>query len=333
MKNRRSFLEVSYLFVVLCFSLSASVFEVKASDFVLKQKKAVVTIYVNDKNGNEIVSGSGFIVDRNGIIAANCKLISRWLEDVEYTLMVKTEGETFYPINKLIAYSRRHDIALFEINAESLPVAGLPADFKAADYIKRHLLIYKRTVKTALPKPPAERPKGAAESRSKKTLLEIARLPESPVEIKKPDVAEDHFMRGLKYESERKYKDAIEAYKQAVKIKPHYVDAYLNLGQVHYKLGKYPEAVDVYKQALKMRPDMQTYNKLGTLYIVSGKYSEAIDIFEQAIGIDSRNPETHFNLGIAYFLSGDKDAAYEEYIILNRLDERRAEDLFDLLYR
>ncbi|MBT9145952.1 MAG: Photosystem I assembly protein Ycf3 [candidate division WS2 bacterium] len=194
-------------------------------------------------------------------------------------------------------------------------------------------MIYKRTVKTALPKPPAEHPKDAAPSQSKKTLLEIARLPEMPVEIKKPDAAEEYFMRGLKYESKKKYKDAAEAYKKSLKIKPHYVDAYLNLGQVHYKLGKYSEAVDVYKQALKMRPDMQTYNKLGTLYIISGKYSEAIDTFEQAIGIDSRNPDAHFNLGIAYFLSGDKDAAYEEYIILNRLDGKLAEELFDLLYR
>ena len=251
--------------------MSTFVSEAKAPDFILKQKKATVTIYVNDKIGNEIASGSGFIVDRSGIIAADYKLISKWLEDVEYTLMVKTEGEAFYPINKLIAYSRRYGIALFKIDAEGLFQAELSADFKATDYIRRQLSIYTRNTQTAFPKPFAEHHKGAAESWSKKTLPQIARLPERSIEIKKPDTAEEHFMRGMKYESERKYKDAIEAYKKALKIKPHYVDAYLNLGQAHYKLGEYSEAIDIYKQALKMRPDIQTYNKLGTLYIVTGK--------------------------------------------------------------
>ncbi len=59
----------------------------------------------------------------------------------------------------------------------------------------------------------------------------------------------------------------------------------------------------------------------------------ALDTFKKALRGDPNNPETHYHLGIAYFLSGDKDAALEEYILLQRLDEQRAENLFDLIYR
>jgi tetratricopeptide (TPR) repeat protein len=308
--------------------------EAGVPDLALKQKKTVVAIVINDKNGNEIASGSGFIVDSNGIVAANCKIISQWLEDVEYALIVRTEGKGSYPINKLISYNRRHDIALFEIKAEGLAAVQLPPYYRSSDYIKRQIALHKKLAKKELPqKPLIEAPW---------LQIEPQKPPERPVETRKPakkseekrDNAEEYFMKGLKYEGSNQYADAVEAYRKAVKIKPDYIDAYVNLGAVYYKLGKYSDAIDSYKHAVKIKPDFQTlYNKLGTIYIVTGKYSAALDTLEQALGIDSRNPDTHFNLGIAYYLNGDKDAAYEEYIILNKLDARRAEDLFDLLYR
>lgn len=338
MRNRSALLRVASLFAGLLFSFIL-IAEAKIPDSILKQKKSAVAIYINDRTGNEIASGSGFIVDREGIIATNCKIISQWLEDVQYSLIVKTEGESSYLINKLIAYNRRQDIALFEIKAEGLVAAELPSDYKSSEYIKRQITLHKKLAKTAkkdlsYKELPAPQPQSL--------LPEIIQPPEKPAEIrkltKKPewkkDNAEEHFLRGLKYEKSNQYADAIEAYRKALKIKPDYMDAYVNLGAVYYKLGKYSDAVDAYKYAVKIKPDFQVlYNKLGTIYIVTGNYATALDTLEQSLGIDSRNPDTHFSLGIAYFLNGDKDAAYEEYIILNRLDGRRAEDLFDLLYR
>lgn len=321
MEIRRYFPGIVSIALVL-FSLAA-LSEAKIPDFASKQKKAVVTIHINDKYGNEIASGSGFIVDRDGIIATNCKIISQWLEDVQYSLIMKTEGENSYPINKLIAYNRRQDIALFEIKAKGLTLVELPSDYKATEYIKRQVAMYKKSV-------------------PQKPLPESAKLPEKTVETrkltkkieKKIDNAEDHFLRGVRYESTKKYSDAIETYKKALRIKPDYLDVYVSLGLVYYNLGRYSDAIDAYGHALKIKPDsLSLYNKLGTIYMLTGKHSMAIDTFEQALSIDSRNPETHFNLGIAYFLNGDKDAALEEYIILNKLDKERAENLFDLLYR
>lgn len=324
----------TFLFVICALFAFVAMAEAKIPDFALKQKKAVVAISIHDRNGNEVASGSGFIVDSNGIIAVNCKIISQWLEDVEYTLIVRTEGKGSYPINKLISYSRRHDIALLEIKAEGLAAVQLPSDYRSSDYIKRQIALHKKLAKKEVPQRPlVETPRPP---------IELPKPPEKPGEIRRPakrpegrlDNAEEYFMKGVKYEKSNQYADAVEAYKGAVKINPDYMDAYVNLGTVYYKLGRYADAVDAYKHAVKIKPNFQTiYNKLGTIYIITGKYLAAIDTLKQAVSMDPGNPNTHFNLGLAYYLNGDKDAAYEEYIILNKLDAMRAENLFDLLYR
>lgn len=321
-----------WFFIVLM--LSAQNTEAKIPDFALNQKKAVVSVYITDKNGSEVASGKGFVVDSDGIIAANYKLILKWLEDVEYSLIVKTEKSGIYPIDKLIAYSRRHDIALFKINAKGLTAVKLPFDYTASKYIQRHIAIYKKSSpahsKISSPLPNAKQTeKSAPIPFAPLKPHESAKLPEKV----KTESAEEHFVFGLKYEGENKYAYAAKAYKRAIKLKPDYFDAHMNLGLAYYKLGKYSDAIGAYKQALSIKPDFTIYNKLGTIYIITGKYSMAIDAFEQAAVINSKNPETYFNLGISYFLNGDKDTAYEKYIILNKLNKERAENLFDFLYR
>ncbi|HCL81747.1 MAG TPA: hypothetical protein DHW81_05830 [Nitrospiraceae bacterium] len=63
------------------------------------------------------------------------------------------------------------------------------------------------------------------------------------------------------------------------------------------------------------------------------EYFEALDVLKQALDVDPYNPITRFNIGMAYFLSGNREAAMEEYILLNKIDRDRAENLFEMLYR
>jgi hypothetical protein len=39
----------------------------------------------------------------------------------------------------------------------------------------------------------------------------------------------------------------------------------------------------------------------------------------------------HYNLGVAYLVTGDKDSALEEYKILKTLDAEKANELFKLI--
>ncbi len=60
-----------------------------------------------------------------------------------------------------------------------------------------------------------------------------------------------------------------------------------NIGYALFRLGKYKEVIEAYKQAIKINPeDITSYNGLGNALNYLGKYKEAIDVYKQAIKID-----------------------------------------------
>ena len=60
------------------------------------------------------------------------------------------------------------------------------------------------------------------------------------------------------------FDDAIDNYKQALKIKPDYAEAYYNMGIALKDKGDPEAAIDSYKQALKIKPDYaEAYNNMG----------------------------------------------------------------------
>ena len=48
---------------------------------------------------------------------------------------------------------------------------------------------------------------------------------------------------------------AIDSYKQAIKFKPNYADAYFSMGNALKDKGELDAAIDSYKQAIKIKPD------------------------------------------------------------------------------
>jgi len=57
---------------------------------------------------------------------------------------------------------------------------------------------------------------------------------------------------------------AIDSYKQAIKIKPDYADAYYNMGNALKDTGDFNAAIDSYKQAIKIKPDYaEAYSNMG----------------------------------------------------------------------
>jgi tetratricopeptide (TPR) repeat protein len=52
-----------------------------------------------------------------------------------------------------------------------------------------------------------------------------------------------YYNLGITYAKSGRHQEAIEAYKQAISIKPDYVDAHYSLGVVYYGSGKYQEAI------------------------------------------------------------------------------------------
>ncbi len=130
--------------------------------------------------------------------------------------------------------------------------------------------------------------------------IKITSLKESDIEDYKT-TAEYWFYLGLAYGDLGRYKEAIEAYKQAIRISPDLVEAYNNLGIAYAKSGMYKEAIESHKQAIRINPDYAVaHYSLGLDYDNLGMYKEAIESYKQAIRINSDYAVAHYSLGIAY---------------------------------
>ncbi len=93
------------------------------------------------------------------------------------------------------------------------------------------------------------------------------------------------------------------------------------------------EAIEEYKQAIRINPDDATAHiNLGVAYVESGMYKEAIEACKQAIRIDPDYADAYVILGAAYVLLNDIDSALEQYKILENLDSEMADELFNIMY-
>jgi S1-C subfamily serine protease len=345
----------------------------KVPDIVLNQKNAVVTIYINDKEGKQIATGTGFIIDKNGIIATNYHVIEKWLETLENTLFIKMENGAYFPIEELLASDEENDIAIFKVEGKELPTVKLASYYKpkqgedvvvigspfglettVSDGIisnireKGGLLQITAPISPGSSGSPILNSKGEIigiatfliqggqnlnfaipvkhlanllkESKKPKKKVMPAPVPEAPTPSPSPAQAPESL-------------NELEKAKGEVRKNPDSSAAHFNLGLAYSKLGMYSEAVEAYKQAIRIKPFARHYFWLALAYDKLGMHREATDAYKQAIRIKPDFVETHYNLGISYLILNDRGSAVDEYKILKTLDSERANKLFNLIYK
>ena len=105
---------------------------------------------------------------------------------------------------------------------------------------------------------------------------------------------------------------AIDSYKQALKIKPDYAEAYYNMGVALNDKGNPKAAIESYKQGLKIKPDYaEAYNNIGIVLKDQGDLEAAIDSYKQAININPDYAEAYYNLSLLHLLRGNLDEGFK----------------------
>ena len=95
-KNFLSLIFTSLMLFIIISAMSESLASV--SDIVLNQKKAVVTIYVSGQDKGISVTGSGFIIDSDGIVITSYHVISSAIKDNRSSILVRTYKKAYYVV-------------------------------------------------------------------------------------------------------------------------------------------------------------------------------------------------------------------------------------------
>jgi tetratricopeptide (TPR) repeat protein len=116
------------------------------------------------------------------------------------------------------------------------------------------------------------------------------------------------------YDKSGKTSEAIQTYKQAIRVFPTDDSIHLKYGNLLYGQGKYAEAVEQYRTAVnKNSSSYDNVYSLGEGYLAQGNYSNAVDQFNQAIKLAPKNSGGHYGLGKTYHKMGKLTEAVEQF--------------------
>jgi tetratricopeptide (TPR) repeat protein len=119
----------------------------------------------------------------------------------------------------------------------------------------------------------------------------------------------------------------IQSLKEAVKKDPKNLSAWVELGNLYFDSGQPKEAIDAYRQYLAIKPDnSDVRTDLGIMYRALGEFDRAIEEFTRAAQSDPKHVNSRYNIGIVLLHDkGDiKGAikAWEDYLKVDPNSER-----------
>jgi tetratricopeptide (TPR) repeat protein len=327
----------------------------KAPDSVYKNKNAVVAVYVDDANKKHIESGSGFIVDQDGVIVTNCRVLAKWVKEIGNTLYVEMEGGISFPIEELISSRCENNLALFRIKANDLPAVRLAKDYNP-----------RRGEKIVVIRNPSEYEASLSEGvvlgvseKNKSFQISPKVAPAdsgSPVFNMKGEVVGAAIVQPKKGKSlafaasikdiakqlakYKKPKEIVESTirspmprNEAAPLENNVADPqfYFSRGTGFDHSKMYQEAIEAYEQSLKIKPDFaDAYINIGIDYYELGRYEKAINAFKQAIGIKPDLLPAYNKLGAAYIICGEYSKAIDTFKKVIEVDPNDVSAHFNL---
>ena len=130
----------------------------------------------------------------------------------------------------------------------------------------------------------------------------------------KPDYATAYYNRGNAKRSLGRHEEAIADYDEAIQLKSDYAKAYNNRGNAKRSLGRHEEAIADYDEAIRLKSDYaKAYNNRGNAKRSLGRHEEAIADYDEAIRLNPDYAEAYNNRGEANISLNRADEAHRDF--------------------
>jgi len=146
-------------------------------------------------------------------------------------------------------------------------------------------------------------------------LQELARLDHAAEAYQRAIALDDrlfraHYRLGTIYDAQDKPREADKEYRKAIEINARFTKPFVKLGYLYLNNDYVDEAVRVFRAGIGVdEHDAELANGLGASFAAKGEYADAVKAFETALRLDRDMLDALYNLGMAEFELGKKEAA------------------------
>ena len=148
----------------------------------------------------------------------------------------------------------------------------------------------------------------------------------------KPDFYLAHVQLGNELDYEDRYDEAIASYNRAIKLKPEEASAYFEIGIAQRRKGRNADAEKSFRNVILLAPNYSPgHVNLGVALIALNRSSEAVPALQKALSLaGDKDLEAHRQLGNAYTSIGRYTEAITEYKKVISLDPNYADAYYGL---
>lgn len=120
---------------------------------------------------------------------------------------------------------------------------------------------------------------------------------------------------------------ALDASRKAMRSDPKLALPYHIIGAVYLRMGNTDEGIKLLKESIRLEPDNGMFwSKMSSAYLKRKDLTKSLEASKKALKLDPALAGAHFNMGMAFFHSGDADAAVKhlqkaEYLFIEKRDK------------
>lgn len=145
----------------------------------------------------------------------------------------------------------------------------------------------------------------------KDELQEAIGLYRKAISASGDNYAEAYHNLGILLKRDNRFAEAIDAYQEAIRLRPNYESAWYNLALTYRAQEKSQAAISAYEKALNINPQaVKSMYNLAAIYSEEKQEGKAADLWKRIIAIDPDYAKAWYNLGLYH----QKNAQYGEAV-------------------